>query len=58
MRTLAATAKMMVLGLVPYFMRSGKPELARASTGLPTGLSEEDLRYDINDLYGTETEIE
>ena len=58
MRTLAATAIMIVLGLIPYFMRSGKPELARARAGLPTGLAEEELRYDIYDFYATETEIE
>ena len=58
MRTLAATGIMIILGLIPYFMRNGKPELARARAGLPTGLSEEELRYDINDFYGTETEIE
>ena len=58
MKTLAAPAIMMVPGLIPYFMRSGKPELARTRAGLLTGLTEEELRYDINDFYGTGTEIE
>ena len=58
MRTLAATGIMIMLGLIPYFMRSGKPELAGAGAGLPTSLSEEELRYDINDFYEAENEIE
>ncbi len=58
MRTFVATGILIILGLIPYFMRSGKPELARARAGLPTGLTEKELRYDINDFYGTGTEIE
>ncbi len=54
MRTLAATAIMMVLGLIPYFMRNRKLNPIEVRPDL----HKEELRYDINDLYGTGTEIE
>ncbi len=48
----------MVLGLVPYLVRNRKPNAMLGTIEVWPDLHEEELRYDINDFYGTETEIE
>ena len=58
MRVLAATAIIMVLGLVPYLVRNRKPNVMLGTIEVWPDLHEEELRYDINDFYGTGTEIE